>query len=326
MSYAQEAVVENRIGVATNHSNHGETRRESAQRFNHRERPGANHEILNRVRETKLMLTRPIPSTGEQLPVIGLGTWQRFDVGNSESERQRLRDVLQTMQRLGGRLIDSSPMYGRSEEVVGYLTSELTSVDKFFYATKVWTTGKQNGIEQMNESFRKMRRTTMDLMQIHNLVDWQTHLKTLRAWKDEGKIRYIGITHYQSSQHDALEQIIKTEKLDFVQVNYSIRVRNAEKSLLPTCIDKDVAVIVNEPLEKGKLFRDVKGKSVPNWAIEQGITTWTQFFLKFIISHQAVTCLIPATANPEHMLDNLAAGSNPLPDNVLRQKMAEFID
>ena len=272
------------------------------------------------------MLTRPIPSTGEQLPVIGLGTWQRFDVGNSESERQRLRDVLQTMQRLGGRLIDSSPMYGRSEEVVGYLTSELTSVDKFFYATKVWTTGKQNGIEQMNESFRKMRRTTMDLMQIHNLVDWQTHLKTLRAWKDEGKIRYIGITHYQSSQHDALEQIIKTEKLDFVQVNYSIRVRNAEKSLLPTCIDKDVAVIVNEPLEKGKLFRDVKGKSVPNWAIEQGITTWTQFFLKFIISHQAVTCLIPATANPEHMLDNLAAGSNPLPDNVLRQKMAEFID
>lgn len=272
------------------------------------------------------MLTRPIPSTGEQIPVIGLGTWQRFDVGNAEVERKPLRDVLQTMGHQGATLIDSSPMYGKSEQVVGDLTTELNIADKFFYATKVWTTGKQNGIEQMNDSMRKMRRATMDLMQIHNLVDWQTHLRTLRQWKDEGKIKYIGITHYQESSHDALEQVIKTEKLDFVQLNYSIRVRNAEKSLLPTAMDRGVSVIVNESLEKGKLFRDVKGKQVPEWAVEQGITTWTQFFLKFIISHQGVTCVIPATASPEHMMDNLQAGVGALPDNALREKMAAFIE
>lgn len=271
------------------------------------------------------MFTRTVPSSGEQIPVIGLGTWQRFDIGDDIHQRDSLHNVLLLMSSKGGKLIDSSPMYGRSEEVVGDLTSELTTVDQFFYATKVWTTGKQNGIDKMNDSMRKMRRNTMDLMQIHNLVDWQTHLKTLRQWKDGGKIRYIGITHYQSSQHDALEQIIKTEKLDFVQFNYSIRVRNAEKSLLPTCIDKGVAVIVNEPLEKGKLFRDVKGKQVPDWAVENGITTWTQFFLKFIISHQGVTCVIPATASPEHMLDNLEAGNGALPDQNLREKMAEFV-
>lgn len=270
------------------------------------------------------MLTRPIPSTGEQIPVIGLGTWQRFDVGASESERQPLREVLQTMRHQGGKLIDSSPMYGKSEAVVGDLTIELDIANQFFYATKVWTTGKQDGIDQMNDSFRKMRRNAMDLMQIHNLVDWQTHLKTLSQWKEEGKIRYIGVTHYQSSQHNALEQIIKTEKLDFVQFNYSIRERNAEKSLLPTCMDRGVAVIISEPLEKGKLFRDVKGKQVPDWAVEQGIATWTQFFLKFILSHHGVTCVIPATASPEHMLENLQAGNGALPDQTLREKMAAF--
>lgn len=272
------------------------------------------------------MLSRAIPSTGELLPVIGLGTWQRFDVGTSDNERAPLLGVLKAMSESKATLIDSSPMYGRSEEVVGDLTNEMQLADSFFYATKVWTTGKQNGIEQMNQSMRRMKRGVMDLMQIHNLVDWQTHLKTLRGWKDEGKIRYIGITHYQASSHDALEHIIKTEPIDFVQFNYSIRVRNAEKSLVPAAAERGVAVIVNEPLEKGRLFADAKRKPLPDWAAEHGIRTWTQFFLSFIVSHQAVTCVIPATASREHMLENLAVGNIAMPNDAIRKKMASYME
>lgn len=272
------------------------------------------------------MSKRKIPSSGEMLPIVGLGTWQQFDVGTSNEERQSLRDVLMRMSEMGGAVIDSSPMYGRSEEVVGDLTSELGIAEKFFFATKVWTSGEQDGIAQMNDSFRKMRRTTMDLMQIHNLVDWQTHLKTLKKWKAEGKIRYIGITHYTTSAHDELERIVKMKEIDFVQFNYSIRVRNAERSLFSAARDNGVAVIINEPFEKGSLFSAVRGKQLPEWCEEYEIKSWAQFFLKFILSHSAVTCVIPGTSNPKHVVDNMGAGFGKLPNENGRKKMVEWIE
>ncbi|MCK6692882.1 MAG: aldo/keto reductase, partial [Thermoanaerobaculia bacterium] len=271
------------------------------------------------------MLTRPIPSSGEALPVVGLGTWIQFDVGAAESERQPLREVLQRMADLGGKLIDSSPMYGQSEQVVGDLSVATGLADRFFYATKVWTSGRQAGIDQMEASLRKMQRKTMDLMQVHNLVDWRTHLKTLQQWKDEGKIRYVGVTHYTVSAHEQLEQIIKSHRIDFVQFNYSIRVRNAERRLLDAARDRGVAVIINEPFEKGELFGAVKGKTLPEWAAEYDINSWGQFFLKFILSHPAVHCVIPGTSNPKHAADNMGAGYGRLPDAKGREKMAQVV-
>lgn len=274
----------------------------------------------------KTMLKRTIPSSGEQLPVVGLGTWQQFDVGAGDEERRPLREVLVRMNELGGKVIDSSPMYGRSEETVGDLTSEEGIVDKFFYATKVWTTGEKEGIDQMNASMRKMRRSVMDLMQIHNLVDWRTHLKTLKRWKEEKKVRYIGITHYTASSHDELERLVKSKTFDFVQFNYSLRVRNAERSLLNAARDNGVAVIINEPFEKGALFSAVKGKDLPAWAAEYDIASWGQFFLKFILSHPAVTCVIPGTSNPRHLTDNMGAGFGLLPDEKGRNRMIGFAE
>lgn len=272
------------------------------------------------------MLTRLIPSTKESIPVIGLGTWSRFDVGTSNKERQPLHGVLQTLSGVEGSLIDSSPMYGRSEETVGDIASELGLSEKFFYATKVWTTGRQEGIDQMNMSMRRMRRRTMDLMQIHNLVDWKTHLETLRRWKEEGKIRYIGITHYTAASHRELEQIIRSHPVDFVQFNYSIITRNAEKSLLNSAMDNGVAVLINEPLEKGSLFNAVKRIPLPDWSAEYDIHSWGEFFLKYIISHPAVTCVIPATADVKHCEENLRAGIGRVPDEKGRKKMSEFIE
>ncbi len=271
------------------------------------------------------MMQRIIPSTGEKLPVAGLGTWQQFDVGSDAAVRAPLKQVLQEMIRLGGKLIDSSPMYARSEEVIGDLTTETGHANDFFYATKVWTRGKQEGIDQMNASLKKMRRKTMDLMQIHNLVDWQTHFTTLRKWKEEGRIRYIGITHYTKSAHEDLERIIVKEKPDFVQFNYSIRERNAEKRLLAAAKDTGVAVIINEPFEKGELFGLVKGKSLPSWAAEYDINSWGQYFLKYIISHPAVNCVIPGTSNPKHVADNMGAGYGKLPDEAGRKKMISHL-
>ena len=277
--------------------------------------------------QDKTMLKRRIlSSAAEMLPVVGLGTWIQFDVGASESEREPLGKVLQRMVEKGGSLIDSSPMYGHAEEVVGDLTTGLALADKFFYATKVWISGEQEGIAQMESSLRKMRRTKMDLMQIHNLLDWEVHLKTLRKWKEEGKIRYIGITHYTVAAHEQLEKIIKTEKIDFVQFNYSIRVRNAETSLLKAAQDKGVSVIINEPFEKGSLFSAVKDKALPYWAAEYDIDSWAQFFLKYILSHPAVTCVIPGTSNPVHLVDNMGAGYGKMPDAAGRKKMVEFMD
>lgn len=270
------------------------------------------------------MLTRLIPSSKEALPVVGLGTWQTFDV-STPSAKEPLKDVLKTMHQYGGTLIDSSPMYGRSEAVVGELTAGSDLENQFFYATKVWTQGREAGIQQMNESFRLMRRKTMDLMQIHNLTDWKTHIKTLKDWKVAGKIRYIGITHYTDSMHGELEQILSSVPIDFVQFNYSIVSRNAEKRLLPAAADHGVATLINRPLGEGGLFAKVRGKSLPDWVNEYGIESWGQFFLKFLLSHAAVTCVIPGTSKPDHMADNAKAGIGPLPDKATREKMAALV-
>jgi len=272
------------------------------------------------------MRTRPIPSTGEQLPIVGLGTWIQFDVGQSESERQPLRKVLNLMVKHGGKVIDTSPMYGQAEKVIGDLTTETGNPDHFFYATKVWTRGRQSGIDQMSRSMQSMRRETMDLIQVHNLVDWQTHLKTLNEWKKQGKVRYTGVTHYTESSHSRLEQIVQSEDIDFVQFNYSIRVRNAENSLLEAARDNGVAVIINRPYEGGSLFRLVRGKNLPEWASEYDIESWGQYFLKYILSHPAVTCVIPGTSDPEHLVDNMKAGYGRLPDKAGRKKMVRFME
>ena len=271
------------------------------------------------------MLVRSIPSTQEKIPVVGLGSWQQFDVGTAENERAPLKDVLVKMNEIGGSVIDASPMYGRAEEVIGDLTDKLKLNDKFFLATKVWTTGRQAGIDQMNESLRKMKRNRIDLMQIHNLQDWQTHLDTLKDWKERGKIRYIGITHYTDSAHAQLEKIIRSKAVDFVQFNYSIWSRNAEKSLLQAAKDHGVAVLINEPFDQGALFRLVKGKALPDWAEEYDIRSWAQFFLKYILSNEAVTCVIPGTSDVKHLVDNLGAGTVRLPNEAGRKKMVELI-
>jgi len=265
------------------------------------------------------MLYRFIPSSGEALPVIGLGTWQTFDVGTERYPD--LKEVLTSMHSAAATLIDSSPMYGRSEKVIGDITSTMPGADDFFYATKVWTTGLKEGISQMETSMQKMKRKTMDLIQIHNLTDWKTHLPVLRRWKEEGKIRYIGITHYTDASHQELEKIIRSERLDFVQFNYSIAARNAEKSLLDAAANAGVATLINRPFGEGRLFGSVQGKSLPPWAKEAGINSWAAFFLKYIIAHHAVTCVIPATGNVAHLKDNLQAGKGGLLDNVVKKKM-----
>jgi len=270
------------------------------------------------------MLTRPIPSSGEQLPVVGLGTWRQFDV--SDGEKEPLKDLIKRMNGKGGKVIDSSPMYGRSEQVIGDVTNDVHLGNKFFYATKVWTSGRQEGVDQMNSSMEKMRRNKMDLMQIHNLVDWQTHLTTLRKWKDEGKIRYIGLTHYVDSAHQQLEKIITNERLDFVQFNFSISGRHAEKRLLSVAKDKGTAVIINQPFDSGSLFDVVKSKSLPPWANDYGIDNWAQYFLKYIVSNSAVTCAIPGTSNPRHVVENMQAAIGIMPDEKARKKMVEYFE
>jgi diketogulonate reductase-like aldo/keto reductase len=270
------------------------------------------------------MLTRPIPSTKEPLPVVGLGTWQTFDVGADREALDQRKEVLRILLEAGGRVIDSSPMYGRAEEVVGTLLAEMGVRDKAFLATKVWTSGEAAGSKQMQASAAKLRAPVIDLMQIHNLVDWRTHLRTLRAWKAQKKFRYIGITHYTDPALDELAAIIRAEPIDFVQFGYSIASRAAEARLLPLCLERGVAVIVNQPFDSGALFGQVRGKTLPDWAAEVDCASWSQVFLKFILSHPAVTCVIPGTARPDHARDNFAAGAGRLPDAAQRQRMVEF--
>ncbi|MDO5972132.1 aldo/keto reductase [Flavivirga aquimarina] len=281
--------------------------------------------VLSAFNFKDTMLQRKIPLSNQLLPVVGLGTWQTFDVGNSNADRKRLTQVLLEMKKLGGKVIDSSPMYGSSERVVGDLTSTNNFNKDFFYATKVWTSGKEAGINQMNSSFKLMKRKQMDLMQIHNLVDWRVHVKTLKDWKEQGKIKYWGITHYTDASHYRLENVIKAEKPDFVQFNYSIRSRHAEKSLFETIRKNNTAVLINRPYESGSLFRHVKGKALPEWVKEYDINSWGQFFLKFIVSNELVTCVIPGTSKPHHAIDNMMAGYGKMPDEKTREKMYNFI-
>lgn len=270
------------------------------------------------------METRPIPSSGEELPIVGLGTWQKFDVPKDPALLKPLRTVLRRLVASGGSVIDTSPMYGESESVIGMLLQEMDLRDDLFVATKVWTRGREQGIQQMEESLRKLKVSTVDLMQVHNLVDWETHLETLRTWKDEGRIRYLGVTHYTRSAFDDLAHVMRNHPLDFVQLPYSIAFRDAEKRLLPLARENEIAVIVNRPFEAGRLFRKAKNEELPKWSQQFGINTWAQFFLKFILGHASVTCVIPGTNNPDHLIENARAGTGELPGETLRTKMAEF--
>ncbi len=273
------------------------------------------------ARQVAPMHTRRIPSSGTEVPLIGLGTWRGFDVGADAAARERLTGVLRELFTAGGRVIDSSPMYGTSEEVAGDLLGALEAHDRAFVATKVWTDGREAGIAQMHESMRKLRDTRIELMQIHNLVDWRVHLGTLRAWKAEGRIQHLGVTHYRADAHDELEAVIRSEAIDSVQLNYSIDDRSAESRLLPLAADRGVAVFVNLPFGGGGLLKRLQGKPLPGWAGEIGCRTWAQVLLKFVISHPAVTCAIPGTSRPEHMRENAAAGTGVMPDAALRARM-----
>jgi diketogulonate reductase-like aldo/keto reductase len=271
------------------------------------------------------LIHRIVPRTGESLPAIGLGTWQTFDVGDG-IEREPLRHVLQAFLARGGRVIDSSPMYGRAEAVVGRLLAERPAGGpRPFLATKVWTRGRAEGEAEMRRSTTLMGSERLDLLQVHNLLDWKTHLQTLRTWKMQGRVRYIGVTHYQLGAFAELERIVAKEGIDFVQLPYSIATRDAETRLLPAAAAAGVAVIVMRPFEEGALFARVKGRNLPPWAADFDCATWAQFFLKFILSHAAVTCPIPATANPKHIADNLAAAQGRLPDATTRKKMIAYL-
>ena len=270
-----------------------------------------------------LYAARAFPQAQVKLPKIGLGTWQTFDVGNDSAARAPLREVLKL---LDGNVVDSSPMYGTSESVAGDLIADLAMRERLFVATKVWTSGREEGIEQMETSFKRLRVKVMDLMQVHNLVDVATHTRTLQDWKQKGRVRYIGITHYTSSAYGEVERTLKAAPYDFLQINYSLAEREAEKRLLPFAAERKVNVIINRPFAGSSLFRRTKGKPLPPWAAELGIASWAQYFLKWIVSHPAVTCAIPGTARPEHMRDNLAGGQGPMPDAATRRKMVEYFD
>ncbi len=271
------------------------------------------------------LLQRPIPRSGEMLPVVGLGTWQTFDVGPNAPQRAELKEVLRELAALGGRVVDSSPMYGQSERVVGDLASELGNRDRLFFATKVWTSGRDAGVRQMEDSFRLMRTKVMDLMQIHNLVDHDTHLKTLRDWKAAGRICHLGITHYHSGAFADLERLVKTKQYDFVQFNFSLDEPEAEDRLLPACAASGTAVLINRPFAQAGLFGLVRGKPLPPWAAELQCATWAQFFLKWILGHPAVTCVIPGTRRVAHLRDNLGAAVGPLPDAPMRRRMSDYV-
>jgi aryl-alcohol dehydrogenase-like predicted oxidoreductase len=259
------------------------------------------------------MQTRPIPSSGAMLPVIGCGTWLGFDVGGKPQELPRRGQVLQALFDAGGSVVDSSPMYGSAEQVVGELLEASRTRERAFLATKLWISGKDAGIAQMERSFALLRTRRIDLMQVHNLLDWREHLATMRAWKEQGRISYVGVTHYTDDAHVQLEQVMRAEPLDFVQFNYSIADRAAEQRLLPLAAERGIAVLVNVPFGAGKVLKALRQQALPPWAGDIGCASWNQLLLKFVLSQPAVTCVIPGTSSPEHMRDNAAAGSGELP-------------
>jgi len=265
-----------------------------------------------------------IPSTGENISALGMGSYITFDEGDDPDMLEQLAGVLQLFFDNNGQLIDSSPMYGNAETVLGKLLQKVNHRNQLFTATKVWIRGRDEGIRQMNDSIQKMGTAVMDLMQIHNLVDWQVHMQTLQEWKEQGKIRYLGITTSGGRDHDAFEQIMRTESIDFVQFTYNIENRLAEQRILPIAGDKGIATLINVPFGRGRLFDRVAGKSLPDWASDFDCTSWAQFFLKYIVSHPDVTCVIPATSNPRHMADNMLAGYGRLPDTGTRNRMEAY--
>ena len=271
------------------------------------------------------LIKRAIPKSGERLPLIGLGTYQVFDFAQNTPELAELQEVLTTFVAGGASLIDSSPMYGRAEAVTGELAAATGLRDSLFLATKVWTSGRDAGMRQMQDSLRLMRTRRIDLMQVHNLLDLATHLKTLREWKAAGTIRYLGITHYHAGAYRELEKLLKTRDFDFVQFNYSLAEREAETTLLKTAADSGTAVIINRPFAQGELFAKVKGRDLPAWAAEFDCASWAQFFLKYIVAHPAVTCVIPGTGKVRHMTDNLKAGAGRMPDERMRKRMVELV-
>ena len=271
------------------------------------------------------MHQRKIPSSGEMLPVVGCGTWRTFDVGTTPDERAPLAEVLRILFDAGGSVIDSSPMYGAAEGVVGDLLATAGTRGKAFIATKVWTSGRDAGIAQMQRSMALLRTDRMDLMQVHNLVDWRAHLPTLRAWKTEGRLRYLGVTHYTPSAHDELEAVLRAERWDFVQLNYALDDRAVERRLLPLAAERGIAVIVNQPFGGGGLLRKLLGRTLPDWAGDIGCTSWAQLLLKFVLANPAVTCVIPGTGKPQHMRDNVQAGLGTYPDAAFVRRMTSDI-
>ncbi len=270
------------------------------------------------------LITRPIPRSGERLPAIGLGTYQGFDTPVGQLAGTELHDVLRRFIELGGKVIDSSPMYGHAEAATGALASASKAHQSLFIATKVWINGGAAGIRQMEESMRLLQTKTIDLMQVHNLLDLKTHLPVLRDWKNSGRIRYLGITHYTAGAHRELETLVKTKDFDFVQFNYSLDEPEAEARLLPACADSGTATLINRPFSQAGLFSKVRGKPLPPWCADIDCTSWAQFFLKWIISHPAATCAIPGTKLVRHIEDNMAACTGRLPDAATRKRMAEY--
>jgi diketogulonate reductase-like aldo/keto reductase len=272
------------------------------------------------------LIRKRIPASGEEIPVIGLGTWQTFMVEDTEAELEPLREVLRSFVELGGRVLDSSPMYDPAERVTGDLAAELGILDDLWVATKVWTEGAAEGRTQMEQSLAELRRPNIELMQVHNLVDVEVHLETLQAWKEQGRFRYIGITNTSAQRYPAVEALLDDERLDFLQTNYSLGERQAAERLLPKARERGIAVITARPFAGGQLFPRVQNRPLPEWAAEFDCTAWSQFFLKYIVSHPAVTCAIPATANPNHLRENMGAGVGRLPDEATRRRMEALID
>ena len=271
------------------------------------------------------MLTRAIPSSSEPLPLVGLGTYRGFDVAPSDAAYKNLPAVLSALFAKGGTVIDSSPMYGRAEQTTGELLSIHEPRSPAFLATKVWTRGREEGIAQMEESFRLLQTDRIDLMQIHNLLDWKTHMPTLRRWKEEGRIRYIGITHYTASAYDEVEAVLKAEPLDFLQINYALDDRGVEKRILPLCRERGVAVMCNRPFGGGGLLSRLKDKPLPGWASQVQVNSWPQLALKFLLAHSAVTCVIPGTGNPRYMADNAGAGFGPMLTGAQREQLIDLV-
>ncbi|WP_144141984.1 aldo/keto reductase [Paraburkholderia sp. BCC1884] len=271
------------------------------------------------------MARRAIPSTGERLPVVGCGTWRTFDVGDDPAGRAQLAEVLRILFEAGGAVIDSSPMYGSSEAVAGALLTQLDAHGKAFVATKVWTEGREAGIAQMEESMRRFQQSRVDLMQVHNLLDWRTQLATLRDWKARGRIRYTGITHYTSSAFGEVASVMRSEKPDFVQINYAADDRTAEKHILPLAAELEIGVVINQPFGGGGLLARVTNTPLPAWAAEIDCTSWAQVLLKFVLAQPAVTVVIPGTGRPQYMADNVRAGSGPLPDKAMRARIVAAV-